>query len=55
MKTKLTFTRLAALRKCPRLHQLRYELGLKAHLLGESLTKLYAVVAELFPLPEETN
>jgi hypothetical protein len=29
--------------------------ALKAHLLGENLTKLYAVVAELFPLPEETN
>ena len=29
--------------------------ALKAHLLGENLTKLYAVVAELFPLPEETH
>ena len=28
MKTRLTSSRLAALRKCPRLHYLRYELGL---------------------------
>ena len=31
------------------------ERALKAHLRGENLSKLYSVVAEFFPLPEETN
>ena len=40
---------LAVLRECYG----KIERALKAYLLGENLTRLYAVSAELFPLPEE--
>jgi hypothetical protein len=33
----------------------KVERALKAHLDGEPLSRLYATVSELFPLPEESN